>query len=120
MRHSGRLIKGDVLAHRKKHHIAEVVHKGIRFPADEPLDIKGGKPHSMEEDTSSNTEGVGTPFRQSFSIGFGIKMVGLGGQPTHIRFDCGGSKEPGHISVGIPIEAEGCRGNIDTGILLGN
>ena len=51
MRHSGRLIKGDVLAHRKKHHIAEVVHKGIRFPADEPLDIKGGEPHSMEKDT---------------------------------------------------------------------
>ena len=64
--------------------IPEIGHEGIRFPSQQELDISGGKPHGMEEDTRSHTKGMATPsfeLLEVTSLGW-IQVVNFSSQTT--------------------------------------
>ena len=103
MRHTTSFIKGLVLAIGKTGKVAEVGHKGVAAPAQEPLNVERREAHGMEEDTSANPKGVRAPFLELLLVLDGVEIIDSHSKGPHKFLDLGCSDEPNRLGEGIPI-----------------
>ena len=96
------------LAVSQDSNIAEISHKGLGSPTQDPLDIHRGKPHGMQGNTGPYTKGVGTPLGQVRRIAVRVHVVNPTCKVTHEPLDCIGSYKSDTGEFSRPVNREGC------------
>ena len=70
------------------------------------MDVKGRKSHGVEEDTSSNTDRVGSPFLKGRGIFARTEAIDLHGKAAHESFNVTRSDKPNRASRWVEVDGE--------------
>ena len=106
MWHALGTIMGLIVAVCKPCKVAEVGHERIGAPPEQPLDVKGGKAHTVQHHTGSYPERMGTPFLEFFLVTDGVEIVDSGCDGSHVILHVISSDEFNRGSGGVPVAAQ--------------